>query len=391
MARQWGEGTALHQDKVHYKGWFSALFRERYYMKLLYIFVHGAGGWGHYDRINRYIPYWGMLGRNLIAFLNSKGYESYAASVTPTGSIWVRACELYAQLSGSRVDYGRVHSEREGIARFGRDFSSDPLIPEWNEDTRLVLIGHSMGGATVRLLAHLLVYGDPEEREQTPADQISPLFTGGINGRIFSIVTLAAPTNGVSALDMFTDQNFNLNRIRVPLWSRAAMKILSLRLGSARTERTAADSKRISSIDLSLAENEKIATLPDIYYFSMACSCTEKQPDGTQRPIPAKTEFLYYARSLQMGAYTGVTPGGFVIDESWQENDGLVNTVSARAPIGAMQKQFDPDNIEKGIWNVLPDYPGDHMSVQGGLFHRVDMRAFYLSFLHMIRSLPEKC
>ncbi len=357
-------------------------------MKLKYIFVHGAGGWGHYDPINRYVPYWGMLGPDLIAFLNENGYESYAASVAPAGSIWVRACELYAQLAGTRVDYGRVHSERDGIARFGRDYSAEPLIPGWDEDTRLVLLGHSMGGATVRLLAHLLAYGDPEEREQTPADQLSPLFAGGLDGRVFSIVTLATPTNGVSAPDMFTDPDFDLEKIRVPVWSRAAMKLLSLRLGSARTKRTAADSVRISGIDRALAQNEKIATLPNIYYFSVACCSTEKQPDGSQRPVPAKTEFLYYARSLQMGAYTGVTPGGFVIDDSWRRNDGLVNTVSARAPVGAPQKVLDPEHIEKGIWNILPDFDGDHMSVQGGFFHRVDVRGFYLDLLDMIRSLP---
>ncbi len=246
-----------------------------------------------------------------------------------------------------------------------------------------------MGGATVRLLAHLLVFGDPEEREQTPADQLSPLFAGGISGRIFSIVTLAAPTNGVSAPDMFTDQDFDLDRIRVPLWSRAAMKLLSLRLGSARTKRTAEDSVRISGIDTALAQNERIRTLPDVYYFSAACSCTKEQPDGSHRPVPAKTEFLYYARSLQMGAYTGVTPGGFVIDDSWRQNDGLVNTVSARAPIGAPQKPLDREHISKGIWNILPDFDGDHMSVQGGFFHRTDVRGFYLDLLGLISTLPD--
>ncbi len=358
-------------------------------MKLKYIFVHGAGGWGQYDPINRYVPYWGMLGPDLITYLNENGFESYAASVAPARSIWIRACELYAQLSGSRVDYGRVHSEREETARFGRDYSQEPLIPEWNEDTRLVLLGHSMGGATVRLLAHLLVHGDPEEREQTPADQLSPLFAGGIHKRVFGIVTMAAPTNGVSAPDMFTDSDFDLEKIRIPVWSRAAMKLLSLRLGSARTRRTVNDAQRVSGIDRAMTQNKTIATLPDVYYFCVACSCTEKQPDGNHRPVPSKTEFLYYARSIQMGAYTGVTPEGFVIDDTWRENDGLVNTVSARAPIGAPQKALDPAHIEKGIWNILPDFDGDHMSVQGGFFHRVDVRGYYLNLLNMIQSLPE--
>ena len=47
--------------------------------------------------------------------------------------------------------------------------------------------------------------------------------------------------------------------------------------------------------------------------------------------------------SALMGSYTGVTLGGFVIDESWQENDGLVNTISSKAPIGASAVDYDPE------------------------------------------------
>jgi hypothetical protein len=43
----------------------------------------------------RKMPYWGMRGGDLIAYLNEKGFESYAASVSPFGSAWDRACELY--------------------------------------------------------------------------------------------------------------------------------------------------------------------------------------------------------------------------------------------------------------------------------------------------------
>ena len=41
-----------------------------------------------------------------MAFLREKGYDCHAASVSPTGSAWDRACELYAQLAGKRTDYG---------------------------------------------------------------------------------------------------------------------------------------------------------------------------------------------------------------------------------------------------------------------------------------------
>ena len=72
---------------------------------LQFVFVHGLSGWGSYDQKYRRMPYWGMRGGDLMAFLRGKGFDCYAASVSPTGSAWDRACELYAQLAGKRVDY----------------------------------------------------------------------------------------------------------------------------------------------------------------------------------------------------------------------------------------------------------------------------------------------
>ena len=102
------------------------------------IFVHGLSGWGSYDAAYRKMPYWGMRGGDLIAFLREKGFACYAASVSPTGSAWDRACELYAQLAGARVDYGIAHSPVFHHKRYGHDFLGCPLIPSWDEETRLV-------------------------------------------------------------------------------------------------------------------------------------------------------------------------------------------------------------------------------------------------------------
>lgn len=44
-----------------------------------------------------------MRGGDLISYLNEKGFDSYAASVSPFGSAWDRACELYAQIYGKRL------------------------------------------------------------------------------------------------------------------------------------------------------------------------------------------------------------------------------------------------------------------------------------------------
>ena len=183
---------------------------------LRFVFVHGLSGWGSYDKRYKTFPYWGMLGGDLIRYLNRKGFRSYAASVAPEGSAWDRACELYAQITGTLTDYGREHSTRCGHARFGPDFTGRPLIPDLSSDSRIVLLGHSFGGATVRLFSELFANGSREEREYAGTDDISALFIGGNADKIHSVVTLAAPTNGTTAYDLFRDSSFDTASVLVP-------------------------------------------------------------------------------------------------------------------------------------------------------------------------------
>ena len=78
-----------------------------------------------------------------------------------------------------------------------------------------------------------------------------------------------------------------------------------------------------------------------------------------------------------------------MIDESWRENDGLVNTVSAGAPIGAPSEEYAGEmELKPGIWYVFPTYDGDHMALQGGMTKRNKIRPFYLELLERISSLP---
>ena len=58
---------------------------------LSFIFVHGLSGWGSYDKTYKRMPYWGMRGGDLMVFLREKGFNCYAASVSPTGSAWGRS------------------------------------------------------------------------------------------------------------------------------------------------------------------------------------------------------------------------------------------------------------------------------------------------------------
>ena len=141
---------------------------------------------------------------------------------------------------------------------------------------------------------------------------------------------------------------------------------------------------RFNPIDQALRLNERMGTLPDVYYFSVPCSFTKRIGD---RYVPEKgMEPFFVMRSCQIGQYTGMTKGGTRIDRNWKENDGRVSTVSEVSPFGAPRKLLESDNLKPGIWNVYPVYHGDHMSLQGGLLHKKTIRSFYLEMLSMIGS-----
>ena len=353
-----------------------------------YIFVHGLSGWGSYDRVNRFFPYWGMRGGDLLRFLSGLGWSCYAASVAPEGSAWDRACELYAQLTGTVTDYGKAHSLRCGHARFGRDFSSEPLIPDWNSGRKIVLLGHSFGGATIRLFSEILAYGSAEERLATEDTDLSGFFRGGQGARLHAIVTLAAPTNGTTAYDLYADQSFDVKAIPISRRDDFWGDFFSRRKKAASDGRSPEDCAAFDMrVDNAMALNSRIRILPSVYYFAVPCSATEPA-GGVQRPIRAIMEPMFCRTSIQMGSYTGSTAGGFSIDASWQENDGLVNTVSAGAPLCAPAAPYDPGRIRPGVWQVMPAFRGDHMSLQGGMMKKSRIRPFYRELLSMLDGLP---
>ena len=358
-------------------------------MDIKYVFIHGTAGWGSYDERYKKMPYWGMRGGDLISFLNENGFDSYAASVSPFGSAWDRACELYAQIFGIKVDYGECHSKKYGHDRFGKDYSEYPLVRDLNDSTRLVLIGHSFGGTTARMLAELMANGDEEEREATRQGDISPLFLGHMGHRIHAVVAVATALNGNSVFDMLADPSFDLKSVKVPWWSRYFGKRMS---DSLQTNHNGWDLKDCADYDMQIDQalllNQRMHTLPFVYYFSVPCGFSKKSGD---RYIPEKgMEPFFVMRSYQIGQYTGVTKGGTDIDQSWGMNDGRVSTVSETSPFRAPAKQLDTDHPEPGIWNVYPVFKGDHMSLQGGLLHKRDVRSFYIDMLTMIDTTVEK-
>lgn len=347
------------------------------------VFVHGFSGWGEYDLFNRFFPYWGVNNGDLMKYLSARGFECHAASVSPSASAWDRACELYAQLTGTRTDYGEAHSKRCKHDRYGKDYSDNPLIDEWNAENKINLFGHSFGGATVRLLAHLMANGDSDEK--STGNNVSPLFEGGKADLIYSVVTLSAPHNGTSSYNIQQELDSDPNAsVQEKMLAQTILGIGNATAGTRTEDDTAIYEM---SIDNALALNEKISTVDGIYYFSFACDGTVRGDDGICRPDDGIISGMYLVAANRICSYTGTTANGYVIDERWQANDGLVNTYSALAPLGAPSADFDKDNIQTGVWNIMPIQKGNHTTLQGGMTDYFNCRIFYVDFLSFLNSL----
>jgi len=257
------------------------------------------------------------------------------------------------------------------------------------EGSRFVLLGHSFGGVTVRLFSEILRNGAEDEIRETDPAELSDFFKGGSGEGLLAVVTLAAPTNGTTAYDLYEDESFDVTKIDVPekyIEKSKAMSNVSTPVYDGRELWDYASFDM--HIDNALAINEGISTFEDVYYFAYPCASTRVNESGFTEPDPEITESLFVKGSTYMSRYTGTTAGGFYVDESWQQNDGLVNTVSACAPIGAPSAEYtDGAAIKPGIWNVMPVTVGDHMSLQGGLTKRVNVKPFYLKLVKMLSGL----
>ena len=144
------------------------------------IFVHGILGYGDQDKLNSVTPYWGMQYKeDLMKSLSARGYNCHAASVGSLSSAWDRACELYAQLAGTVVDYGAAHSAEHHHERYGRSFVGKALIDTFGKTDKngniikINLFGHSFGGATTRLFTYILANGGPKRLRRAAMSPIS--------------------------------------------------------------------------------------------------------------------------------------------------------------------------------------------------------------------------
>ena len=403
------------------------------------VFVHGLFGWGQRDKIFRIMPYWGMTTGSLPDYLATQGYETYAASVGPLSSAWDRACELYAQLVGARTDYGVKHAQDFGHERYGIDYET-PLFDGWGTERAVNLVGHSFGGATIRLFLDILADGSAEEQAAAKAagTEVSPFFQGGKADWVYSLTTLAAPHNGTTFLECCGDMTQFAAEA-----STAMAKLLGIsdfkgvydfqleQFGFYRkddeTVLEALDRVlhsdflshndnvfRDLTIDRALELNDDIEIQPNVYYFSYAGDKTRQSTITGERTSAVDMTPLFVPFANQMcGYYDQTTAGGFRIDKSWAPNDGLVNTVSALYPTDSagrcltksgktgyvQQDGYSNVGYQPGVWNVMPVRHYDHGNFIAGMpvpdlasQSIPALRQFYLSLMdnlsHVTTATP---
>ncbi len=367
------------------------------------VFVHGMFGWGSDIGIDKISPYWGATTGNLMKHLESCGYECRAASVGPVSSAWDNACELYAQLMGTKVDYGKAHSQKSNHERYGRRYQK-PIVEGFGK-RKIHLIGHSHGGQVIRLLAHLLTYGDEAEKQATDEREISGLFTGGKEDWVASVTTLCTPNNGTSLYDIAENANivhplglatdFAMCVMgRTPVHGRLIDYQLEqygmtpLR-GEKKADKIFDAIKRIDGgedhilTDLSFKGayelNKKIEISKNINYFCYTASGSagEKYSQNIKFPLLKPLSLLMGRHKLPEDKY------GIMFDDSWRENDGLVNTVSGRNPFDEPAREYD-GKIESGIWNIMPTLICDHGGAAGLFANKKELHAFYENLADML-------
>ncbi|TMW61240.1 hypothetical protein Poli38472_013703 [Pythium oligandrum] len=363
---------------------------------------------------------WGRFHGDLAQKLRLQGHEVYTASVGPFSSNWDRACELYAQIKGGRVDYGENHSAHHGHKRFGREFPG--LFPQWGEVVdgqiqKVHLIGHSMGGPTSRMLAQLLAHGTAGATiAESPESH--PLFSGGKNW-IVSITTIASPNQGTTLMDRFFDVADLMESV-VAFWfsikgvsgAKPGMdpqldqwniypytkdEGVPAYLHRVMTSRMFAPGfKDIAPWSLSThgakEENLWVTTLPNVFYFSFSTECTVYNTAKDGAPLYATTKFDKLCISKSLRTFSKIMASNFTtktrrLPESWRANDGMVNTESMEhdgyGPALDFKGQSRP-----GHWMRLPIIKHvDHASIVGGQ-KAVDPSELFFAHTALLTSLP---
>ena len=363
------------------------------------VLIHGLGGWGEDDGLDRrfHYRYWGFdTGeRDLAAYWRGQGIEVFCPSLGPFTSSWDRACELWAYLVGGTVDFGKAHSERHGHRRFGRTYPGVLRdLGQPGDHAKIDLIGHSFGGPTAILFADLLANGSEEEKAATPEEKLSPLFSGG-HGWVRAVVTLSGANNGTTFADFFGEKG--IRTLATAIYGANAlaagtplMKLLDFhtdqwdimrRPGDSRTKPPALP-ERIKGVkaltarkwdnvghelqvEYAAQRNWRMKPSPDTYYFAFRACRTHADRKGRQIPDRDMRRILKLWSTV-IGRYRPKKLRPFGFDDSWLPSDGIVNVKCLGAPFGQPAAPYEKGKaVVPGVWYEMPVEDKHHMSWVG--------------------------
>ena len=386
-----------------------------------YVFVHGMGGWGPSNQFYKLSPYWGgglsLSDNDFIEMFNEQGIEAYAAEVGPLNSAWDRACELYAQLTGTVVDYGEAHSEAHNHDRYGFSYEGVPLMgKEWNPEDKINLVGHSFGGETIRLFTSLMAFGS-EEEIAVSGDEVSPLFKGG-HDSVHACITLSSPHNGTQVANILYDPGYPLYGVVFlynVIGSTLGNNFLVFSLQMSHFGLTPAQGEHRTNINMQsvtdyyYAEdncyydltirgarelNEKIKLAPNTYYYSYSTSATNQVCENGPHIINKTVTPIFYISSGMMLLSHGKTYDGVTIEGNWAAHDGIVPLASALYPEcdAETAKSYEEsiengETIEPGRWYYMETLEGtDHFDFCGTKDYPTSADDFYLSMAETVNS-----
>lgn len=329
------------------------------------ILVHGFNGYASgTGPITGKGNYWGGDRLKIIQDYRAKGYNVMETSVSAFGSNYDRAVELYYYIKGGRVDYGAAHAAKYGHERYGKTYAG--AYKDWKPGQKIHLIGHSMGGQTIRYLEELLRHGSPEEVEyqKQHGGDISPLYKGGQDNMISSITTIATPHNGTHAADLLGNEEiirqvaYDYARSKGNKLSHVDVGLSQWGLKQREDETLVQYIQRVKQSKLWTTKdngfydlttegtdilNQKTSLNPNIVYKTYQGESTRPGPNGTQKADV----------NMNIGYTLTANTIGKVKDKAWRENDGLVSVISGQYPLNQAHTSAT-DQVQKGVWQVTP-------------------------------------
>ena len=378
------------------------------------VLVHGFIGWGPEEMIG--YKYWGGFW-DIEKHLEEQGFEVYTVSIGPVSSNWERAVEVYYQLKGGQVDYGKAHAAKFGVVQKPEGKIFEGLYPEWDAEKPIHLLAHSMGGQTVRMLNYLMENTFTTDSLSVSLEQ-SALLGDSLSGWIKSITTISSPHNGTTYFDVRMKsipffQNFiglaavigsNFYDFDLQHWDLEQKENESWQEYYARMENHPAwQSKNISTWDLSIEGaremNSKLLASPNIYYFSFATTCS-KLNRKTGKYVPSGKVFISLRGNVKkIGQQIATYSDSTKTDSTWFENDGVVNTSSMWGPTTGLNgsenivKFEENKELKPGQWYTFGPYKMDHYYVIGQAImskkQRKKLFKMYTEHCQRLYSLPQ--